>query len=116
MGRSIPVSVFLMTTFACGTDSPLGSVTLPPIVPLPPWPNAAAENPLSSNRIASPTTPYRAQVLDEFLMSSTPPCGLPGQAVHPHSSSRPTGSQAYASPTHYRVPIHTFCSSDLKME
>ena len=39
-GKTTPVSVFLASTVAPGTTAPAGSVTVPVMVPLPPWPNA----------------------------------------------------------------------------
>src|ERR1700674_2403557 len=105
-----------MTTFAWGTDRPLGSVTVPVMVPVPPWANAVAAIPPSTNRIARLKTPKRTNVLVGFFIFSTPPIFLlPGWPVHPSCCSRFAGSGLYFRPTHYLVPIHTFCYWDLKI-
>src|SRR5712675_1458858 len=86
------------------------------MVPVPPWAKAVAEIPPSNNRIARLKTPKRTNVLAGIFIFSTPPIfRLPGRPFTPYFCSQPVGSDWYIRPTHYRVPIYTFCYRDLKI-
>src|SRR6266849_9026917 len=110
----MPVSVFFTTTLAPSTTSPFGSVTVPVIAPVEVCASADAENLLRSKAVASIRKPQRTPSLEKFLMSSTPPYGLPRRELHPLVQSQATGSDPNGSPADANFANSYFLSPGFK--